>query len=67
MIATAASEFSELAQSFAFVGMIALLAFVCILFASIADDLWRDPGATFVAGLFGFLGYAVIISLALLL
>ena len=46
--------------------LVALLALVCAVFASVADDLWRDPDSTFVAALFGFIGYAVIVALGTL-
>ena len=45
--------------------MTALLALVCVSFASLADDVWRDPGITLVAGICGFLAYSLLVTLAL--
>ena len=47
-------------------GLLALLVIVCATFASAADDMWRDPGSTFVATLFGFLGFSAILILGTL-
>ncbi len=46
--------------------LVALFILVCATFASIADDFWRDPDVTFVAAIFGFLGYAVMLALGML-
>ncbi len=48
-------------------GLLALLIMVCVTFASAADDLWCDPGSTFAAALFGFLGFAAILMVGMLL
>ena len=56
---------------FAFVTVISclvfLLALVCGLFSSVADDLWGDPEMTYAAAILGFLGFAVLLSLGSLL
>ena len=58
---SASREFGPYASVAVMSCLIVLLALVCALFSSVADDLWQDPDSTFVAALFGFLGYAVIL------
>ena len=36
-------------------------------FASVANDLWQDPEITFVAAIFGVLGFAAIMVLGMML
>ena len=54
------------AASIELIGLLALLMITCATFASVADDLWRDPEFTFAAALFGFLGFSVILFLGML-
>ena len=46
--------------------LLGLLPIVCSTFASAADDLWQTPEFTFVAALFGFLGFSAIVTIGML-
>ena len=52
---------------FGLVAMVVLLVITCFTFASVAHDVWRDPEATFVAGIIGVLGFALLVMFGLLM
>lgn len=60
-----AGDFGRFAPFAAFALMITQLGLMSMLFASLADDVWRDPGSTFVAGVVGMFGYSAIVALLL--
>ena len=47
-------------------GLCALLISISCTCASLGSDLWSDPGATFVAGIFGFLAFFLMIVFGVL-
>ncbi|WP_145385838.1 hypothetical protein [Stieleria neptunia] len=55
-------EYGAFAPFAVFTAMMSLLSLTCVLCASLADDVWRDPGVTIVAGIYGLLGYSILIS-----
>ncbi|QEG01446.1 hypothetical protein Mal15_55220 [Stieleria maiorica] len=64
--ATDVRDYGPFAPMVVFVAMMSLLALTCWLFASLADDVWRDPGVTIAAGFYGLLGYCFLIGMLLL-
>ena len=54
-------RYYPLAPVIALIALMALLISVTATFASLGEDLWQDPGAIFVAGLLGFLGFVAVL------
>ena len=54
-------RYYSLAPVIALVALMALLIAVTATFASAGEDLCQDPGAVFVAGLAGFLGFVAVL------